>query len=177
MAIATIKIKEAKVPQDFSFDVVSKVDLQAADDAVNTANKEISTRYDFKGSVSQISLDKKTGEITLLSDNEGKLKSVVDVLQSKIIKRGISLKSLEAGKIEQAEGSTVRQKHKILQGIAQDKAKQLVARIKETKLKVVPSIQGDQLRITSKSKDELQAAMALLRQDDAGVPLQFANFR
>ena len=163
--------------QDFSFDVVSKVDLQAADDAVNAGMKEIINRFDFKGSVSNMSLDKKTGEITLNSDDEGKLKSVVDILQSKWARRGLPLKALEALKLEPAEGGTVRQKFKIIQGIAQDKAKQIVAAIKETKMKVTPSIQADQVRIASRSKDELQAAMALLKTKDFGVALQFDNFR
>jgi uncharacterized protein YajQ (UPF0234 family) len=165
------------MPQEFSFDVVSKIDLQTADDAVNAGAKEISTRFDFKGSVSGMSLDKKEGQITLTSDDEGKLKSVVDILQSRWARRGLPLKGFEAGKIEPAEGGTVRQKYKILQGIAQDKAKQIVAAIKETKMKVTPSIQGEQVRVASKSKDELQAAMTLLKTKDFGVALQFANFR
>src|SRR5437667_7876278 len=98
--------------QEFSFDVVSKVDLQAADDVVNAGARDISTRFDFKGSVSQMSLDKKANEITLLSDDEGKLKSVIDILQSRWARRGLSLKALEAGKVEPAEGGTVRQKYK-----------------------------------------------------------------
>lgn len=163
--------------QEFSFDIVSKVDLQAADDAVNAGAKEISTRFDFKGSVSQMSLDKKTNEITLLSDDEGKLKSVVDILHSRWARRGLLIKALEPQKIEPAEGGTVRQKFKILQGIAQDKAKEIVAAVKEAKIKVTPSIQGDQVRIASKSKDELQTVIALLKQKDFGVPLQFANYR
>lgn len=163
--------------QEFSFDVVSKIDLQAADDAVNAGAKEIATRFDFKGSVSTMSLDKKEGQITLLSDDEGKLKSVLDILQSRWARRGLPLKGLEAGKIEPAEKSTVRQKYKILQGIPQEKAKPMVAAIKEAKLKVTPSIQGDQLRVSSKSKDELQAAMAILKNGDFGVALQFVNFR
>jgi len=163
--------------QEFSFDIISKVDLQAADDAVNAGMKEISTRFDFKGSVSQMSLDKKLGEITLNSDNEGKLKSVIDILQSKWVRRGLPLKSLDEQKLEVAEGATVRQKFKIVQGIVQEKAKEIVATIKEAKLKVTPSIQGDQVRVASKSKDELQVVMNLLKQKDPGIPIQFSNFR
>jgi len=165
------------MPQEFSFDVVSKVDLQAADDCVNAGMKEISTRFDFKGSVSQMSLDKKIGEIALLSDDEGKLKSVLDILQSRWARRGLPLKSLEPGKVEPAENGTVRQKFKIIQGIVQEKAKLIVAAVKEAKLKVTPSIQGDQVRVASKSKDELQTTMTLLKGKDFGVALQFANFR
>ena len=163
--------------QEFSFDVVSKIDLQTADDAVNGGSKEIATRFDFKGSVSSMWLDKKESQITLTSDDEGKLKSVIDILHSRWARRGLPLKALEAGKIEVAEGATVRQKFKILQGIAQDKAKEIVAVVKENKLKVTPSIQGDQVRVASKSKDELQAAMNLLKTKDFGLALQFANFR
>ncbi|HMU75827.1 MAG TPA: YajQ family cyclic di-GMP-binding protein [Elusimicrobiota bacterium] len=163
--------------QEFSFDVVSEVDLQNADNAVNTANRELQTRFDFKGSVSRIDLDKKDNKITILSDNEGKLKSVIDILQNRLIKQGISLKALDFQKIEPAEGGTVRQVAKVAQGIPSDKAKDMVRALKDAKLKVNPSIQGEQLRVTGKSKDDLQAAMALLRGGDFGPPVQFKNFR
>ena len=163
--------------QEFSFDVVSEVDLQNADNAVNTANRELQTRCDFKGSVSRIDLDKKDNKITILSDNEGKLKSVIDILQNRLIKQGISLKALDFQKIEPAEGGTVRQVAKVAQGIPSDKAKDMVRALKDAKLKVNPSIQGEQLRVTGKSKDDLQAAMALLRGGDFGPPVQFKNFR
>jgi uncharacterized protein YajQ (UPF0234 family) len=165
------------VAQEFSFDVVSEVDLQNADNAVNTANRELQTRFDFKGSVSRIDLDKKDNKITILSDNEGKLKSVIDILQNRLIKQGISLKALDFQKIEPAEGGTVRQVAKVAQGIPSDKAKDMVRALKDAKLKVNPSIQGEQLRVTGKSKDDLQAAMALLRGGDFGPPVQFKNFR
>ncbi len=163
--------------EEFSFDVVSKVDLQAVDNAVNTANREISTRYDFKGSVSRMELDKKNNTLTFYSDNEGKLKSVLDVLQGRLVKQGVSLKALDFGKVEPAENGTVRQTAKITQGIPSDKAKEMVRAVKNAKLKVTPSIQGDQVRVTGRSKDELQAALAVLRNGDFGVPLQFTNFR
>ena len=163
--------------QEFSFDVVSEVDLQNADNAVNTANRELQTRFDFKGSVSRIDLDKKDNKITILSDNEGKLKSVIDILQNRLIKQGISLKALDFQKIEPAEGGTVRQVAKVAQGIPSDEAKDMVRALKDAKLKVNPSIQGEQLRVTGKSKDDLQAAMALLRGGDFGPPVQFKNFR
>jgi uncharacterized protein YajQ (UPF0234 family) len=133
------------VAQEFSFDVVSEVDLQNADNAVNTANRELQTRFDFKGSVSRIDLDKKDNKITILSDNEGKLKSVIDILQNRLIKQGISLKALDFQKIEPAEGGTVRQVAKVAQGIPSDKAKDMVRALKDAKLKVNPSIQGEQL--------------------------------
>ncbi len=163
--------------EEFSFDVVSKVDLQAVDNAVNTANREISTRYDFKGSVSRMELDKKNNTLTFYSDNEGKLKSVLDVLQGRLVKQGVSLKALDFGKVEPAENGTVRQTAKITQGIPSEKAKEMVRAVKDAKLKVTPSIQGDQVRVTGRSKDELQAALGILRNSDFGVPLQFTNFR
>ncbi len=163
--------------QEFSFDVVSKVDLQAMDNAVNSALREITTRFDFKGSVSRMDLDKKANTLTLYSDNEGKLKSVVDILQNRLVKQNIPLKSLDYGPVLPAEGGTVRQVAKIVQGVASEKAKEMVRAIKDAKMKVSPSIQGDQLRVTGRSKDELQQAMALLRGQDFGIALQFVNFR
>ena len=163
--------------QEFSFDVVSKVDLQAVDNAVNSTMREITTRFDFKGSVSRMDLDKKENQLTLHSDNEGKLKSVIDILQGRLVKQGVSLQSLDFQKLEPAEGGTVRQVAKITQGIASDKAKEMVRAVKDAKLKVQASIQGEQLRVTGKSKDDLQAAMSLLRAKDFGVPLQFTNYR
>jgi uncharacterized protein YajQ (UPF0234 family) len=163
--------------QEFSFDVVSKVDMQAMDNAVNSALREITTRFDFKGSVSRLELDKKAETLTLYSDNDGKLKSVVDILQNRLVKQNIPLKGLDYGPVLAAEGGTVRQVAKIVQGIVSEKAKDMVRAIKDAKLKVSSSIQADQLRVTGKSKDELQEAMALLRGKDFGVALQFVNFR
>jgi len=162
--------------QDFSFDVVSKLDLQEVENAVNQANKEMQTRFDFKGSVSRLDWDKKE-LLTLYSDNEQKLKSVIDILQSKLVKRGISLQSLDYQKIEPAEKATVRQPVKMKQGIESEKAKAVVKAIKDAKLKVQASIQGDQLRVAGKSKDELQTTMNFIRGQDFGLPLQFTNFR
>jgi uncharacterized protein YajQ (UPF0234 family) len=162
--------------QDFSFDVVSKLDLQEVENAVNQANKEIQTRFDFKGSVSRMDWDKKE-MITLFSDDEQKLKSVIDILQSKLIKRGISLQALDYQKIEPAEKATVRQPIKMKQGIESEKAKAIVKAIKDAKLKVQASIQGDQLRVSSKSKDDLQSTINFIRGQDFGVPLQFTNYR
>lgn len=162
---------------EFSFDVVSKLELQELENAVNQANKEIQTRFDFKGSVSRIDWDKKETKLTLYSDDEQKLKSVVDIVQGKFVKRGISLKALDFQSIENAERSTVRQVVKMKQGIESEKAKEIVRTIKDSKVKAQASIQGDRLRVTSKSKDTLQEVMQMLRSGDFGLPLQFTNYR
>jgi cyclic-di-GMP-binding protein len=161
--------------QEFSFDVVSKTDMQEVANAVQQAQKELATRFDFKGSKSSIELG--TEEITLLSDDEGKLRSVKDILETKLVKRKVSLKALEYGKLEPAAGATVRQKATIVQGIEMEKAKAIVRTIKDAKLKVQASIQADQVRVAGRSKDDLQKAMALLRESDFGIPLQFTNYR
>jgi uncharacterized protein YajQ (UPF0234 family) len=162
---------------DNSFDVVSKFDMQEMDNAVNQAMKEIATRFDFRGSKSDIKLDRTKKELALESDSETKLQSVIDILHGKLLKRGLSLKNLDMQKLEQATAGTVRQKAKLVEGIPMEKAKQAVAAVKDAKFKVQISIQGDQLRVTGKSKDELQAVMAHLRGLDLGVDLQFTNFR
>ncbi len=162
---------------DFSFDAVSKVNLQEVDNAVQQAMKEILQRFDFKGSQSQITLDKQKNELTIISDDDYKLKTVVDLFQGKLVKRGVSLKSLEWNKVEPASGQTVRQVVKLIQGIPQEKAKEIVKAIKDTKLKVQPQIQADQIRFTSRSKDDLQEVMAILKRGEWGVSLQFTNFR
>jgi uncharacterized protein YajQ (UPF0234 family) len=162
---------------EFSFDVVSKADLQAMDNAVNSSVREITTRFDFKGSVSSIDLDKKENTLTLRSDNEQKLRNVIDILQGRLVKQGVSLKALDFQKIDPAEGGTIRQVIKITQGIVSEKAKEMVRTIKDAKIKVTPTIQGDQLRVTGKSKNDLQSAQALLRGKDFGLPLQFTNYR
>ncbi|RKP55525.1 YajQ family cyclic di-GMP-binding protein [Cohnella endophytica] len=160
---------------EYSFDVVSKVDLQEVNNAVTQALKEIETRFDFKGSKSNITLE--DDQLVVHSDSDYKLKSVVDILQSKLIKRGVPILNMEYGKIEAASGGTVRQNIKMKQGIDQENAKKMNILIRDSKLKVKSMIQGDQLRITGKSKDDLQAVMALLR--GAGLPLelQFSNYR
>jgi uncharacterized protein YajQ (UPF0234 family) len=163
--------------QDFSFDVVSKVDLQEVSNAVQQAGKEIATRFDFRGSASKIEWNEKDLALTLTSDDAHKLKSVVDILETRLVKRGIAVKSLDYGRIEDAAGATVRQVATIQQGIASEKAKEIVKAIKDKKLKVQASIQGDQVRVSGRVKDELQTAMALLRAGDFGVPLQFVNYR
>lgn len=165
------------MPQDFSFDVVSKVDLQEVANAVQQASKEIATRFDFRGSASRIELRDKELEIVLISDDEHKMKSVVDVLETKLVRRGVAVKALEYGRIEPAAGGTVRQVAKIQQGIPSEKAKEIVKAIKDRKLKVQASIQADQVRVAGRSKDDLQSAMAIVRERDFGLPLQFTNYR
>jgi len=158
-----------------SFDIVSKVDMQEVDNAVNQAIKEIGQRYDFKGSKSEITQEKDT--IKILADDDYKLKAVVDVLQSKMHKRNISLKSLQYGKVEPASGGMVRQVITIQQGISKEKAKELIAVIKESKIKVQAQIQDDQVRVTGKNRDDLQETIQLLKGKDLNVEMQFINFR
>lgn len=163
--------------EEHFFDVVCKVDYQETSNAVNQAMKEIDQRFDFKGSRSSIELDKGKGIITLISDNELKLKSVIDILQSKLVKRGVALKALNYGKVEPAAGNTVRQAITLQQGIPQEKAKEIVKIIKDTKLKVSAEIQKDQVRVKAKKIDDLQAIIAKLKEKDFGIALQFANYR
>jgi cyclic-di-GMP-binding protein len=161
--------------QEFSFDVVSKSDMQEVANAVVQAQKELAQRFDFKGSKSSIELTAE--ELILVSDDEGKLVSLKDILETKLVKRKVSLKALDYGKIEPAAGGTVRQRAKIVQGIEVEKAKAIVKTIKDAKVKVQASIQSDQVRVVGRSKDDLQKAMTLLRETDYGIPLQFTNYR
>ena len=162
---------------EHSCDIVSKIDLQEVLNAVQQAEKEISQRFDFKGSKSSIELNKEKHEIVVISDDDMKLKTVLDILQSKLVKRGISLKALQYGKIEQAAGGTARQHITLQQGIPTDKAKEIVKIVKETKLKVQSEIQKDQVRLKGKKIDDLQAVMALLREKELGIHIDFANYR
>jgi hypothetical protein len=163
------------MPQEFSFDIVSKTDMQEVANAIQQAQKELAQRFDFKGSKSSIELTNE--EIILVSDDEGKLRSVKDIVESKLVKRKVSLKSLDYGKVEPAAGATVRQQAKIMQGIESEKAKAIVRTIKDAKLKVQVSIQSDQVRVVGRSKDDLQKAITLVREQDFGLPLQFTNYR
>jgi uncharacterized protein YajQ (UPF0234 family) len=158
-----------------SFDIVSTVDMQEVDNAVNQAVKEIGQRYDFKGSKSQLTLEKEG--IKVLSDDDFRLKAVIDVLQSKLIKRGISIKALDYGKVEPASGGTVRQMIGIRQGISKEKGKEINVLVKDSKLKVQSQIQDDQVRVTGKNRDDLQAVISLLKGKDLGIEMQFVNFR
>ncbi|HWQ73605.1 MAG TPA: YajQ family cyclic di-GMP-binding protein [Desulfitobacteriaceae bacterium] len=161
--------------KDASFDVVSQVDLQEVSNAVVQAQKEIEQRFDFKNSKSAIKLEQL--KILLVSDDEFKLRNVTDILESKLVKRQVSLRALEYGKIQAAAGDTVRQEIKLIQGLAQDKAKQIMKVIRDSKIKVTSSIQGEQIRVAGKNKDDLQAVITLLRQEDFGIDLQFINYR
>jgi hypothetical protein len=160
---------------DSSFDVVSKVDPQELDNALNQARKEIAGRFDFKNSMTSIENDDTT--ITVLADDEMKLRNVVDIIQSKAVKRGIDLKALDVGKAEPASGSTLRQKIAIRAGIPKDKSKPLIEAIKGSKLKVQAQYQDEQIRVSGKSKDDLQKVMQLLKGLDYELPLQFTNYR
>ena len=162
----------------YSFDVTSDIDMPEVENAVNQAKKEIGQRFDFKGSKAEIEFDQKAKTLTLIADDNFKLESVWDVLQTRMIKRGVPVKNLKRGDIEAAAGSTVRQVITLQQGIPIEAAKDIVKFLKEAKLKKVQaSIQGDQLRVTSPSRDELQDVMRLLREKDFGVALQFGNYR
>ena len=161
---------------DSSFDVVSKVELQEVKNAIDQATKEVHARFDLKDSKSKIELEGNE-TIQLASADEYKLKAVIEILSQKLVKRGVSLKNLEYEKIEPAAGQSVRQKIKLLQGIPSEKAKIIVAAIKDSKKKAQASIQGDTVRVVSKDKDTLQDIMSMLRAKDVGVDLQFTNFR
>jgi hypothetical protein len=162
----------------YSFDVVSEVDLQEVDNAVNQAMKEITQRYDFKGSISKITLNKAAKELELVSDDDSRLKAVVDVLKGKLIKRNISPKAMDFQKEEAAFSGTVNQKVKIVSGMPMEASKDIVKRIKDSKLKVQVSIVDEKVRVSGKDKDDLQAVMQLLRAaQDIKVPLQFNNYR
>lgn len=161
---------------DNSFDVVSKVEIQEVKNAIDQASKEVHARFDLKDSKSSIELQG-TDTIQLASQSEYTLKAVIEILSQKLVKRGVSLKNLEYEKIEPAAGSSVRQKIKLIQGIPSEKAKQVVALIKESKKKAQASIQGDTVRVVSKDRDTLQEIMSMLRGKDLGIDLQFTNFR
>ena len=161
----------------YSFDVTSNIDMPEVDNAVNQARKEIAQRFDFKGSSAAIDLDAKANTLTLTAEDNFKLESVWDVLQTRLIKRSVPVKNLKREEIQPASGSTVKQVITLQQGIPSDAAKDIVKHLKESKKKVQAQIQADQVRVTSSSKDELQDAMQALRAKDFGVALQFGNYR
>jgi cyclic-di-GMP-binding protein len=158
-----------------SFDIVSSVDLQEVKNAIAQAMKEVTTRFDLKGTSSDISLAGE--EIVLTSSDEFKLKAVRDVLDGRLVKRGVPLKALTIGVVDQALGGTVRQKVALQQGIPSEKAREIVKLIKGTKLKVQAAIQGDQVRVTGKNRDDLQGVIRLLKGTDLGIDMQFTNYR
>ncbi|WP_123040109.1 YajQ family cyclic di-GMP-binding protein [Cohnella candidum] len=160
---------------EYSFDIVSKVDMEEVKNAITQSMKEIENRFDFKGSKSSIVLEKE--EIVVRSDDDYKLGSVIDILQTKLLKRGVPIRNLDYGKIEPASGATVKQNIKLRQGVDQDNAKKINILIRDSKLKVKSQIQGDQIRVTGKSKDDLQSVMSLLKGADLPLELQFTNYR
>ncbi len=159
-----------------SFDIVSKIDLQEVTNAIQQALKEIHTRFDLKDTHSGIEMEGKDA-ILLRSSDEYKLKAVVDIFQGKLVKRGVPLKGLQYGTVEPAAGATVRQKITMQQGIPTEKAREIVKLIKDSKKKVQASIQGDMVRVSGKDRDTLQSIIALLRQNDFGIDMQFVNYR
>jgi uncharacterized protein YajQ (UPF0234 family) len=163
------------VASESSFDVVSRVDRQELDNALNQTRKEIENRFDFKHSKTSIDVDDK--KITLVSDDELKMKNVVDMLQSKAVRRGIDLKAFEFGAVEPAAGGTVRQVVTLRSGIPKEQSRELLAHIKALRLKVTAQYQDDQIRVSAKSKDELQKVIASLRSMEFELPLQFVNYR
>ncbi len=166
------------MPSTYSFDVTSTIELPEVDNAVNQARKEIGQRFDFKGSSAAIDFDQKAGTLTLTAEDNFKIEAVWDVLQTRLIKRGVAVKNLKRADIEPAAGSSVRQVITLQQGIPTEAAREIVKHLKDLKLKKVQAaIQGDQLRVTSPSKDDLQGAMQALRAKDFGIALQFGNYR
>src|SRR5215831_761398 len=164
--------------QNSSFDVTTGVDLQEVDNAMNQAQKEVAQRYDFKGSKASIEFKRAEEMILLAADSDFQMNALFDIVQTKLIKRGVSVKNLDVGEIKQAGGDTVRREIKLKTALDSDTAKKVAAAIKDAKLKKVQAaIQGDQVRVTSPSKDDLQEAMALLRKGDFGVELKFGNYR
>jgi uncharacterized protein YajQ (UPF0234 family) len=158
-----------------SFDIVSKIDMSEVTNAVTQSMKEIGQRFDFKGSKSNITQEKDA--LVVVSDDEFKLKSVIDILQNKLVKRGVPVKNLTYGKMEAALGGTVRQRIALQQGIPTDKAKEIVKAIKDSKIKVQGAIQADQVRVSGKNRDDLQSVIQLLKGRDFGIALQFENYR
>jgi uncharacterized protein YajQ (UPF0234 family) len=166
------------MPQQASFDVTTGVDLQEVDNAINQAQKEIAQRYDFKGSKAEIEFKRAEELINLAADSDFQMRALFDVVQAKLIKRGVPVKNLDVGEIKQAGGDMVRREVKLKTALDSDTAKKVAAAIKDAKLKKVQaSIQGDQVRVTSPSRDDLQDAIALLKKGDFGVELKFGNYR
>lgn len=161
--------------KDSSFDIVSEVNMQEVLNAVNQAKKEVSQRYDFKGSKTEISLDNDVIKVT--TEDDFRLNSVVDILKTRLITRKVAVRNLQYGKVEEAAGGMVRQQITIRQGIETEKAKAIVKDIKNAKLKVQAAIQGDSVRVSGKNKDDLQKVIALLRENDYDLELQFVNYR
>jgi len=162
---------------EHTFDIVSRVDMQEVSNAVQQAMKEISQRFDFKGSKSSIDLSKEKAEITLVADDDYKLKSLTEILKAKLVKRNVSLKTLNFGNVEKAAGDTLRQLVSLQQGLSPERAKDITKLIKETKLKVQTEIQKDQVRVRAKKIDDLQELIKMLKEKDFDFHIEFINYR
>ena len=163
------------MPADNSFDIVCKVDMQEVTNALDQTRREVDTRYDLKGTKHDISLEK--SDITITTSDDMKLKAITDILQSKMHKRGVPLKALSYGKVEEAGGGRLRQKIALQQGIPIEKAREIVRLVKDSKVKVQAAIQEDQVRVSGKNRDDLQKIIALVKDKDLGIALQFTNYR
>ncbi|MCL4402079.1 MAG: YajQ family cyclic di-GMP-binding protein [Acidobacteria bacterium] len=162
---------------DNSFDIVSRIELPEVHNAIQQSLKEITTRYDLKDSKSSIELNEKDHKIVLASKDEFKLKAVTEIFETKLVKRHVPLKGLTYGPVSPAAGTTVRQEISLQQGIPIEKAREIVKKVKETKLKVQASIQGDLVRVSGRDRDTLQSVMKVLRESDFGIDMQFTNYR
>jgi uncharacterized protein YajQ (UPF0234 family) len=160
-----------------SFDIVSKVDSQSLDNAINSARKEIQTRYDFRGSNTTLELDKKTNNVHIVTEDNMKIKAIEDIIIQRMIKQGLDAKSLDFGKEEYAAGSMIKKDIKVKEGIDKDTGRKIIKLIKDAKLKVEPAMMDEQVRVSGKKIDDLQAVIAAIRQADLGVPLQFTNMK
>lgn len=160
-----------------SFDIVCEINMQEVDNAINQASKEISTRFDFRGGKSEILLDKENNQIKIVADDEMKLRSIHQIIETKIAKRSIDCRALQYGDEVQATGNTIRQQVKLKIGLDKEEAKKITKKIKETKLKVQAQIQDDQVRVTAKKIDDLQSVISSLKSSDLGLPLQYINMR
>jgi hypothetical protein len=165
------------IATEYSFDVVSRVDMAEVGNAVQQVAKEISTRFDLQGTRAAVQLDAKQAAITLTAEDEQQMRNLLEMLQQRLAKRGVSLKALEVGSSEPAAGGTLRRTVTLRQGIPADKGKEMARILRDSKIKVTAQIQGDQLRVAGSKKDDLQAAITLLKQRDFGMDLQFVNYR
>jgi len=164
------------VAKENSFDIVSKVDLQEVENAIDQTRREIAQRYDFRSSPAEVEWDKKK-EIKIVAENDFRLEAATEILKQKMARRGVPIRALKFGKVEKAAGGNVRQVIEVVQGISTEKAKEIVAAIKELKLKVQAQIQDDQIRVSGKSRDDLQKVIQTLKGMDFGIELQFVNYR
>lgn len=160
-----------------SFDIVSRVDMQEMDNAVNQVRKEVSTRYDFRGSSTTVELDRKEGKVRFLTEDEMKLQALRELLLAKAVRRGIDAKAFTFSKPERAGGDKMRQEVIVATGVPEELARKIVKMVKDSRLKVQPSMQGDEVRVTGKNRDDLQAVISLVREAELDVPLQFVNMR